>query len=61
MWDLSFFKKSLFENNFIYLFLVVLGFCCWVGFSPVAVSRDYCLFVVLRLLIVVASLVEHGL
>ena len=43
---------------FIYLFLAVLGLCCCMGFSLVAVSRGYSLVVVpTRLLIEVASLV----
>ena len=42
-----------FKNNFIYLLLAVLGFCCCMGFSLVAVCG---------LLIEVASLVvENGL
>ena len=36
--------------------LAVLGFCCCVGFSVVALSRGYSLVVVCRLLIAVASL-----
>ena len=40
----------------------MLGPHCCTGFSQVAASRGYCQAVVLRLLIVVASLtVEHGL
>jgi len=51
-----------FENNFVYLFLAVLGFRCSVGFSLIVASRGYRLAVVLRLLIAMVSLVgEHGL
>ena len=42
-------------------FLAVLGLCCCSGFSPVMASGGHCLVVVCRLLIVVASLVEHRL
>ena len=46
----------------MYLFLAVLGLCCFLGFSLVVASRGYPPVVVCRLLIVVASLVEeHGL
>ena len=45
----------------MYLFLAVLDFHCYMGFSLVAASRDYCMVAVCRLLIVVASLVEHRL
>ena len=49
-------------NKFIYLFLAVLGLCCFLGFSLGLASRGYPPVVVCRLLIVVASLVEeHGL
>jgi len=49
-------------NNFIYLFLAVLGLCCCTGFSLVAADGAYFLVVVSRLLIAVASLVaEHRL
>ena len=42
--------------------MVVLGLCCYVGLSLVAESGGCSLFVVHRLLIVVASLVvEYGL
>ena len=51
----------IFKNNFIYLFLAVLGLCCSVAFSLVVGSRAYSLVVVCRLLIAVASLVEYGL
>ena len=44
---------------FIYLFLAVLGFCC---FSLVVASRGYCLVEMHGFLIAVASLVaEHRL
>ena len=39
----------------------MLGLHCCSGFSLVAVSRSYSLAAVCRLLIAVASLVEHGL
>ena len=46
----------------LFLFLVVLGLCCCVGFSLVAANGGYSLVVMCGLLIVVASLVvEHGL
>ena len=46
----------------IYLFLAVLGLCCCLGFSQVALSGGFSLVVMLRLLIVVAALVtEQGL
>ena len=46
----------------MYLFLAVLGLCCCVGFSLVAVSGSYSAVAVLELLIVAASLdVEHRL
>ena len=38
------------KNNFIYLFLAVLGLCYCTGFSRVAVSWDCSLVVVLGLL-----------
>ena len=52
-----------FLDNFIYLFIAVLGLlCCCKGFYLVAESGSYSLVVVLRLLIVVASLVtDHRL
>ena len=51
-----------YSNNFIYLFLAVLGLRFCVEFSLVAVSRCYLLIAVHGLLIAVASLVaEHGL
>ena len=54
------FSKSFLFNNFIYLFLAVLGLCCCAGFFLVAVSGDYTPVVVSRLLTAVASLVaEH--
>ena len=51
-------RLSFFFNNFIYL-LAVRGIHCCVSFSPVVVSRGYFLFVVLRLLFEVASLVAE--
>jgi len=48
-----------FLNNFIYLFLAVLGLYCYTGFSVVGVKGGCSLFVVLRLLIAVASLMEE--
>ena len=49
-----------FFNLFIYLFLVVLGLCCCVGFSLVSASRGSSLAVVRTLLIALAPLVaEH--
>ena len=55
-------------NTFLIFFNVFISFwLCWVfiavcGFSLVAVSGDYCLVVVLGILIAVASLaVEHRL
>ena len=58
--------KSLYQLVFfIYnfnLFLAVLGLCCCVGFSLIAMSRGYCPVVVRGLLIAVASPVaQHGL
>ena len=44
---------------FIYFFLAVLGLCCCVGFSLVAVSRVSSLVGVHEFLIVGASLVDH--
>ena len=52
----------IFKNNFIYLFLAVLGLHCCVGFSLIVASGGHSLATVHRLLIAVASLVvEHGL
>ena len=48
-------------NFFFNLFLAVMGLCCCMGSSLVAVSRGCSSVVVCRLLIVVASLVEHRL
>ena len=50
------------SNNFIYLFLAVLGLRCCAGFfSRIAESGSYSLVAVSGLLIGVASLVsEHG-
>ena len=45
----------------IYLFLAVLGLCCCMDFSLVAESGSNSLVIVCRLLIVMASLVKHGL
>ena len=52
-----------FFNDFIYLFLAVLGLHCYSGFSLVVESgsRSYCPVAVQGLLTAVASLVEHGL
>ena len=51
------------RQNFIcfYLFLAGLGSHCCAGFSLVVASRGYSLVVVRELLMVVASLVVHGL
>ena len=43
----------------LFLFLVVLGLCCCVGFSLVAANGGYSLVVVCGLLTVVASLVAE--
>ena len=48
-----------FKNNFMYIFSAVLGLWWWMSFSVVAVSGGYCLPVVCRLLIAVASLVAE--
>ena len=46
----------------IYLFLALLGLCCYSDFSPVSVSRGISVVAVLRFPISVACLVaEHGL
>ena len=45
----------------VFFFLAVLGLFCCSGFFPVMASGGHCLVVVCRLLIVVASLVEHRL
>ena len=45
--------------NLIYLLLAVLGLRCCSGFSLVVASGGYSLFVVLRLLIGMASLVAE--
>ena len=55
-----------FPNFFLsYLFMAVLGLCCCVGFSLVAVSWVYTLVIVHGLLVAVVSLVAelgaHGL
>ena len=52
---------NFFFLNFLYLFMVVLGLRCCIGFSLLA-SRDYFLVAVHGLLIPMASLVaEHRL
>ena len=43
----------------LFLFLVVLGLCCCVGFSLVAANGGYSLVMVCGLLIVVTSLVAE--
>ena len=49
-------------KKYIYLFMAALGLHCCVGLSLVAVSGDYFLVVVCRLVLAMASLVaEHGL
>ena len=51
---------NILKNNFIYLFLAMLGLNCWAGFSLVSESGSSSLIVVCGLLITVASpLVEH--
>ena len=48
--------------NAIYLFMSVLGLCCCVSFSLVAVNKSYSLVGLGGFLTVVASLVaKHGL
>ena len=54
-------KTIFFKTTNIYLFLAVLGLRCCVGFSLIVGSRGYPLVAAHRLLIAVASLVEHGL
>ena len=55
-------KLNNFKNNFIYLFLAVLGLVCCKGFYLVAASRSYSLVAVHRWLIAVAPpVVECGL
>ena len=50
------------KSKFVCLFLVVLGLCCYAGFSLVAASGGYFLVAVHGHLIVVSSLdAEHGL
>ena len=51
----SFSQRFDFLNNFIYLFLVVLGLRCYTGFSLFAVNGAYALVSVHRFLILVAS------
>ena len=46
-----------FSNNFIYLFLSLLGLCCSAGFSLVAKSRAY--FVVVVWVLLLTPLVEE--
>ena len=42
--------------------MIVLGLCCYTGFSPIAESGDYSLVAVSMLLLAVASLIaEHRL
>ena len=54
--------QSFFLKKYSYLFMAALGLHCCVGFSLVAVSGDYSLVVVCRLVLAMASLVaEHGL
>ena len=50
------FAGPFYKNNFIYLFLTVLGLCCCAGFSLVAVSGDYSVVAVYEVLIAVVSL-----
>ena len=51
-----------FFNNFIYLFLTMLGLCCCAWAFSSVVSGDYSLVAVQGFFIIVASLVvEHGL
>lgn len=51
-----------FKNNFMYLFLVGLGVCCWPGFPLVGASRGLLSGCSACALIAVAFLVvEHGL
>ena len=54
-------RKITSTYSFIYLFFAVLGLCCLMGFSLVALSGDCFLVVVHGLLTVVISLWEHGL
>ena len=49
------------KKKCIHFFLAMLGLHHFVCFSLVATNGGYCLVVVLRLLFVVASLVEHEL
>ena len=58
----KFFSKifKFFKIRFIYLFLAALGLHCFSDFSQVAQSRGYSPAAVHKLLIAVASLVEHG-
>ena len=57
----SLYQLLFFIYNF-YLFLAVLGLCCWMGFSLIAASRGCSPVVVRGLLIAVASPVaKHGL
>ena len=53
---------SFWKNNFMYLFLAVLGLCYYMGFSLVVGNGDYSLTTVYELLIMVASpIAEHRL
>ena len=55
-------RLLLFYNNFIYLFLAMLGLCCYVGFSLVVERGGPLSVTVCRLLTMLASLaVEHWL
>ena len=53
--------SELVKNNFIYLFLAVLGLHCCEGFSLVAASRGNSLTVSPRLPLEAASLAGHRL
>ena len=60
LWEISIIKphlKKKFKKKFIYLFLAVLGFRCYKGFSLAVVSGGYSWVVVCRLLIEAAFLV----
>ena len=56
----SFFFNVDYFSILFYLFLAVLHLRCFTGFSLAMVSRGYSLAVVHRLLVAMASLVEHG-
>ena len=54
--------KSVFRNNFIYLFVAVPGLCCWAGISLAVVNQGCYLLVCEGFFIALASLaVEPGL